>query len=607
MTDNFQVTAMDVIKGLPNIAIRVPAIFRALKAKRSQSDSDSMASFFERSVAKYPNRPLVCYKDRMLSYTEFNNEANKMARFLVAQGVKKGDVVTLLMENRPEYLICFIAIAKVGACSSLVNNSQTGAVLSHSIKLVSPVAAIIGEELVAPFDEVRGELDIPEDQIYCIADSDVQKDVGEVPDNYRNIIELMAEESTENLDETKTITRADHLCYMYTSGTTGLPKAVIMDHNRHCNTIATINAGMNLNKNDVFYLALPLYHATGLIACWGGVVVSGASAVIRRKFSASEFWSDINKYDVTIFGYVGEMCRYLLNQAPLPTDGQHKLKKIFGNGLRPGIWMEFKTRFKIPVILEIYGASEGNTGFANILNIDNTVGMHVGLGSPELVKYDRDKEEAIKGSDGYLVKVEKGEAGLLLGKITDDSPFTGYTQSDKTEKAVFRDVFEPGDAWFNSGDLLRNVGWGHYQFVDRLGDTFRWKGENVSTTQVENILGGHPAVADCVVYGVEIPETNGKAGMAAITLLEGHTVEFDELYDYAISKLPAYAVPVFIRITGDIDTTGSFKYQKSDLKKEAYTVDKCQDPLYVVLPKTKEYVELTGKLQQEIDEGEYAY
>lgn len=603
MASNDQIRPIDLVKGLPNVLSRMPAIYQAAKANRNKHDNQSMPLCVEEVVKKFPNRPAIHFQDRTLTYSEFNAAANKIAHFLKSQGVKRGDVVALLMHNRTEFLINFTAIAKAGACAALLNHTQEGKVLAHSINLVSPVAAIVGEELTAQFDSVRADIQIPDEHIYAVADVDVQKDPGTVPDNYLNLMVLSAGQSRDNLASSSEITRSDHLCYIYTSGTTGMPKAAITDHNRFCTMISTINVAMNLNKNDVYYLALPLYHATGLLACWGSVLASGASVAVRRKFSASEFWDDINKFEATIFGYVGEMCRYLLNQPPKSSDGHHTLKKIFGNGLRPGIWGDFKERFQIPNILEFYGASEGNTGFVNLFNLDNTIGV----GSATLVKYDREKDEVVRGSDGYLIPVEKGEPGLLIGEITESRPFIGYTQKDKTEKAIFRNVFKLGDAWFDTGDLLRNIGCAHYQFVDRLGDTFRWKGENVSTTQVENILSAHPSVADCVVYGVEIPGTNGKAGMASITPKEGYEMPLAELFDFARQNLPAYAVPVFLRHKQDVDTTGTFKYKKSDLKKESYGVISCPDPVFVALPKTTHYVELTETLQSEIEEGELAF
>ncbi|MBV1880798.1 MAG: long-chain-acyl-CoA synthetase [Pseudomonadales bacterium] len=600
---NDVVRPIDLVKGLPNLVARGPAIVQAAVALNTKKEMDSMGLCIERTVKRYPNRPAIYFEDRMLTYREFNEEANRVAHLLVDKGVKRGDVVALFMQNRPEYLIMFTAIAKTGACAALLNNTQTGKVLAHGINLVSPVLAIVGAELAEPFNEIRKDISIASAAIYGVSDSDTQLKPGSVPKKYKNLIKLSRDYPESNLSRTQTITRKDHLCYIYTSGTTGFPKATITDQNRYCTANAGINVAMQLNCKDVYYVALPLYHATGLIACWGSVISAGASVVIRRRFSASEFWDDIDKYQATIFGYVGELCRYLLNQPPKPTDGHHTLKKMFGNGLRPGIWQEFKTRFQVPVILEFYGASEGNTGFANLFNLNNTIGV----GSATLVKYDREKDEVVRDSQGHLVKVEGREPGLLIGAITEATPFIGYTQKDKTESAILRDVFKQGDAWFDTGDLLRHIGCKHYQFVDRLGDTFRWKGENVSTTQVENVLGSHPDIADCVVYGVEIPETNGKAGMAAITPLDGRTLDYPGLLEFLNRELPSYAVPLFFRIKRDIDTTGTFKYKKADLKKEAYNVEACNEPIVVNLPKTETYVSLTAELQNEIDTGVYRF
>ncbi|MDY6943849.1 MAG: long-chain-acyl-CoA synthetase [Pseudomonadota bacterium] len=601
MNDTDLIRPTQLIARLPNLMVRLPAIFKAVRAIRNKDPHDSMPLLFQRTVERFPNNIAIYYEDRTLTYSQFNQEANKIAHYLHSRGVKRGDVVALYMHNRPEFLISLVGIAKAGACTALLNTSQTRKVLAHSINLVSPVAAIVGEELVEPFDEIRPDIQIEKDMIFGVADSDVQADPGAVPTNYHNIIAESRQFPATNLPDSHELTREDHYVYIYTSGTTGMPKAAVTDHNRYCNAGAGINVAMQLTDKDIYYLPLPLYHATGLIACWGSIVATGAAVVVRRRFSASEFWDDINRYQATIFGYVGEMCRYLLNQPAQPTDGQHSLKKMFGNGLRPGIWKEFKTRFKVPHILEFYGSSEGNTGFVNIFNFDNTVGV----GRAILIKYDREREEIVRRADGFCIKVEKGEPGLLIGKITESTPFVGYTQKEKTEAAILRDVFEKGDAWFNTGDLLRGIGCAHYQFVDRLGDTFRWKGENVSTTEVENIIAAVPEVADCAVYGVEIPETNGKAGMASITPLPGKHLDFAKLYVHLHDNLPPYAVPIFLRVKENIDTTGTFKYKKADLKKEGYDVAHCPEPLYVLLPKATEYVPLTAELQREIDSGAY--
>ena len=603
MSNSDIVRPIDVVKKLPKLIERVPSIVNAVRASRKSSDNDSMPKCFELTASKYPGNIAMYYEDEIITYRDFNCRANKIAHYLQSQGVGKGDVVGLYMEDRPEFLINLVAIAKTGACTALVNTAQTGKVLIHSLNLVDAMMCIVGEELIEAFSEVQGDLNMARNKAYFVADSSSPAARKKAPKGFIDLIAESQGEKNSNLPVTATIQRSDHFVYIYTSGTTGMPKATITDHNRYATAFGMINVVMQLNQNDIFYLPLPLFHATGLIPCWGSALSAGAAIVIRRKFSASTFWDDIDKYQATIFGYVGEMCRYLLNQPRKPSDGQHSLKKMFGNGLRPGIWKEFKERFQVPHILEFYGASEGNAAFMNIFNIDNTVGV----GKATLVKYDKESESIVRDAEGHLIKVEQGEPGLLIGEITPKTPFIGYTQKDKTESAILRDVFKKGDAWFNTGDMLRNIGCAHYQFVDRLGDTFRWKGENVSTTQVENIIGSYADVAGCAVYGVEIPDTNGKAGMATITPQENVQLDFAALYEYISKNLPSYAIPVFLRIKTEIDTTGTFKYKKADLKTDGYDKAKVSDQLYVALAKGKEYTPLSDTLLDEVNNGTHRF
>ncbi|MGB1202881.1 MAG: AMP-binding enzyme, partial [Alloalcanivorax venustensis] len=322
---------------------------------------------------------------------------------------------------------------------------------------------------------------------------------------------------------------------------------------------------------------------------------------------ASRFWDDIRHYECSAFGYVGELCRYLHEQPEKPNDKDNKIKVIVGNGLRPGIWKDFKARFGIDRVVELYASSEGNVAFTNVFNFDNTVGF-----SPvsyAIVKYDKEKEEPVRDSNGRMIKVGKGESGLMIGEITDKTPFDGYTDKEKTEKSILRDVFAKGDAWFNTGDMMRDIGFRHAQFVDRLGDTFRWKGENVSTTEVEQIMDGFDGIAETVVYGVEIPNTNGRAGMAQVRLQGDHTdFDYKGLCQYLARELPPYAVPVFLRINEDaMETTGTFKHQKNKLKEQKYDLAQQDNPVYVLLPGESCYQLLTAEIQQNIDNGQYRF
>jgi citronellyl-CoA synthetase len=400
----------------------------------------------------------------------------------------------------------------------------------------------------------------------------------------------------------------DPCFYIYTSGTTGLPKAGVFKHGRWMRSSASFGLiALDMQPHDIVYCTLPLYHATGLCVCWGSAINGASGFAIRRKFSASQFWNDVRKYHATTLGYVGELCRYLVDQPTSAEDNQHGVTKMIGNGLRPGAWDAFKTRFGVEHICELYAASDGNIGFTNILNFDHTIGFS--LMAWELVAYDHDSGQPIRNAKGFMNKVAKGAQGLLLARIDDKAPLDGYTDPQKTEKVVLHDVFKKGDRYFNTGDLLRNIGFGHAQFVDRLGDTYRWKGENVSTTEVENILLQHPHIAEAVAYGVEVHNTNGRAGMAAITPAESlATLDFSELLDFARQQMPAYAVPLFLRVKVKMETTGTFKYQKTRLKDEAFDPGKTgDDPIYAWLPGTQTYVQVTEQVLADIHGGKYRY
>mgnify|MGYP000205019961 FL=1 len=356
------------------------------------------------------------------------------------------------------------------------------------------------------------------------------------------------------------------------------------------------------------YVTLPLYHATGTVVCWCGVIAGAAALAIRRKYSTSAFWQDVQKFDASAIGYVGELCRYLMDAPPSALEKGHRVKKMIGNGMRPNIWNKFKQRFGIEEVLELYASSEGNVGFSNVFNFDNTVGF-----SPTpyaIIQFDKEKNQPVRNADGWCIKVKKGETGLLVGKITRRSPFDGYTDAEKNKAVIIKDLFKQGDAYFNTGDLVRDIGFRHAQFVDRLGDTFRWKGENVSTTEVENALSEYEKIAEAVVYGVEIPHTNGRAGMAAITLADGAALDEADCSKMAAEFrkcLPAYAVPLFLRVQQQAETTGTFKYQKSKLKEQAFSPNAAGERLLVLLPNSTAYCDLTAEIFDNIQAYKYRF
>ncbi|CAI8821752.1 long-chain-acyl-CoA synthetase [Pseudomonas sp. IT-P4] len=609
-TSNDTITWGMMLRKLPSIAKAIPRVVKGMKAANVKDPTQAcgLGWSFEQATLRNPDGPALLQGDVTLSYSEVNQWANRIAHHLIGQGIGKGDVVAVFIENRPELLVTILAVAKVGAISALLNTSQTRDTLVHSVNLVAPAAIIVGEELVPAYLGVRDRVSIKADRTWFVADQDTSRQPGIAPEGFINLMTVSLDDGSDNPASSRQIFFDDPCFYIYTSGTTGLPKAGVFKHGRWMRSSASFGMiALDMRPDDVVYCTLPLYHATGLCVCWGSAVSGASGFAIRRKFSASQFWNDTRKYRATTIGYVGELCRYLVDQPSSADDSRHDVKKMIGNGLRPGAWNEFKTRFAVNHICELYAASDGNIGFTNILNFDNTIGFS--LMSWELVAYDHDSGAPIRQANGLMRKVAKGEQGLLLAKIDDKAPLDGYTDPQKTAKVVLEDVFEKGDRYFNTGDLLRNIGFGHAQFVDRLGDTYRWKGENVSTTEVENILLQHPLISEAVAYGVEIRNTNGRAGMAAITPAESlATLDFSELLAFAREQMPAYAVPLFLRVKVKMETTGTFKYQKTRLKDEAFDPGKTgDDPIYAWLPGTQTYVQVTEQLLSDIHDGKYRY
>ncbi len=374
-----------------------------------------------------------------------------------------------------------------------------------------------------------------------------------------------------------------------------------MTHYRWLRALAGFGGlGMRLNSNDTLYCCLPLYHNNALTVALSSVLNSGATLALGKSFSASKFWDEVIRYDATAFIYIGEICAYLLNQPAKPTDRQHKVRVIAGNGLRPEIWDEFTERFGIERVCEFYAASEGNTAFVNIFNVDKTTGI---CPTPvAFVEYDADTGEPVRGEDGRVRKVRNGEPGLLLSKVSSFQPFDGYTDKKASEKKLVRNAFREGDVWFNTGDLMRSQGFGHAAFADRLGDTFRWKGENVATTEVEAAVSTDPQIEEATVFGVEVPGTGGRAGMAAIQLREGEEFDGKALAKAAYEQLPGYAVPLFVRVVEELEHTSTFKSQKVDLRKEGYGAD-VEDPIYVLAGRDEGYVPFYDEYPDEVKAG----
>ena len=608
MSQSDLISPLRFLGRLPQHLPRLPRLLRGLYyvGIRNREKNLSLAWALERTAQQHPERPALLDENRQLSYAQFNTWANRLAWAFKAEGVRHGSVVAVMLENRLELLAILAALSKLGAVGALVNSTQRGKVLAHSLNLVNPSLILVGDELLEAFDEVAGLLENPQTPRYWIADRDCLADAGVAPDGWSNLLRLAQSQAAGNPPDSAQVQLKDPCFLIYTSGTTGLPKASILSHGKWIKAYGGFgHSGLTLNNKDVLYLTLPCYHNNAVTVCWSAAIAGGAAIALRRKFSASAFWPDVAHYQATCFGYIGELCRYLLNQPEHPAEKNNSLRCMIGNGLRPSIWSEFKARFGVEQITEFYASSEGNIGFTNVFNFDNTVGFSPATYA--IVRYDLENDRAIRTAKGFLQKADKGEPGLLISEISAKWPFDGYTDPSKSEAAILRNVFKQGDAWFNSGDLMRDIGCKHAQFVDRLGDTFRWKGENVSTTEVENVLGAFPGVEDAVVYGVEIPGTNGRCGMAALRLREGAELDGAALAAHLDSELPVYAAPLFIRLLSKVETTGTFKYKKTDLKQAAYDPARVGDALLVRLPGNSHFETLDQPLFQAIGQQAYRF
>jgi fatty-acyl-CoA synthase len=551
---------------------------------------------------KYGDAPALLSDRERFSYSELAARANRYARWALAQGLRKGDTVCLMMPGRPEYLAIWIGITRIGGVVALLNTHLTGPALAHSINVVRPKHIIVAAELFAALSSARAHLD-SDPEIWLHGDADA---------NFARIDRVVDGLSGDALEasDCPPLTIEDHALYIYTSGTTGLPKAANMNHYRVMLASYAFAGVMNTRASDRMYDCLPLYHTAGGLLATGALLVNGGSVVIRDKFSAREFWDDVVRWDCTCFQYIGELCRYLLNAPPSPQERAHRLRLACGNGLRPDVWAQFKERFRVPQIIEFYAATEGNVSLFNFDGKEGAVGRlpwwMAARFPTKIVRFDRERQQPVRDERGFCIECEVDEPGEVVGKILKDASkpgqrFEGYADATETGRKVLHDVFEKGDAWFRTGDLMRKDKNGYFYFVDRIGDTFRWKGENVSTTEVEEAIGRFGGIAEANVYGVAVPGRDGRAGMAA--LVAGDNLNLTALHDHLAQQLPEYARPVFLRIRQDNDVTTTFKQKKVDLVKDGFDPSRTGDPIYFSDPQRKAFVRLDGALFDDINAG----
>jgi fatty-acyl-CoA synthase len=567
--------------------------------KLKPDSPDTVADIIERWARERPNNVAIYFEDKKYTYAEYDAAANRYARWAQAQGLKKGDVVALLMENRPEYLFAWTGLVKIGVVAALINTNLKEKALAHSIAVAEARNLILGAEMAENFATCLDELKEPV-KVWT---------TGGLVQGTENLDTALAAQSSANLpkDVRAGMVAADKCFYIYTSGTTGLPKAANMSHLRIQNMMHSFAAAMKTTERDRMYVVLPLYHSAGGVCAIGSTLTSGGSVIIRRKFSATQFWDDCVKYRATQFEYIGELCRYLLNTPPHKLERKHGLRVVMGNGLRPEIWSAFKARFRIPKIIEFYGATEGNVALVNVDGKVGAVGRIPGylrnLLPTRLVRFDVEHEQPVRGPDGFCIECKPGDIGEAIGRIDlERGRFEGYTKSTETEKKILRDVFAKGDAWFRTGDLLKRDKTGYFYFIDRIGDTFRWKGENVATSEVAEAISVYPGVKEANVYGVQVPGTDGRAGMASL-VIEGQ-LDLAKFKEHVEKNLPAYARPIFLRLQPHIEITGTFKHRKIELVKEGFDPKLIKEPLYFMEPLHARYVPLTSEIYDRIMAGE---
>jgi fatty-acyl-CoA synthase len=557
-----------------------------LTSRIEANPSRLFADVVEDWAARQPDRAALISQAETFSYRTLAERINRYARWALSVGIEPGDTVCLLLPSRPDYIAAWLGISKVGGVAALINTRLVGLSLSHCINVADADHVILADDLAGVFETALPYLNrAPKIWIHGRGG---EASIDPMLDGIDG--------SPLSPAERRAVTISDRALLIYTSGTTGLPKAASVSHRRILNWGGWFAGLTNASPEDRLYDCLPLFHSVGGIVAPCSMLTAGASVVLADKFSASQFWSDIVRWDCTLFQYIGELCRYLLKAPASQLENRHRLRLACGNGLRGDIWEAFQARFAIPRILEFYAATEGNFSLYNVEGRPGAIGRIPPLLAHRfpaaIVRLDAELGVPVRAENGLCIPCARGEVGEAIGRIgtADDGGgrFEGYTDKDETEKKILRDVLAPGDAWFRTGDLMRLDESGFFHFVDRVGDTFRWKGENVATSEVNEAILDGADVIDATTYGVEIPGADGRAGMAAI--VTGDRFDLAEFRNHLSRRLPAYAHPVFVRISGALETTETFKQKKQQLSREGFDPRLVTDPLFFRDPESGVYL-----------------
>ncbi|XP_068131709.1 long-chain fatty acid transport protein 2-like [Hyperolius riggenbachi] len=571
-------------------------IEKSVQFRRSAGVLDS----FLQHVSTRPDHKFILYQDQSYTYKEIDLKSNQAAWALKQHAkLKQGDCVAIFSFNQPAYVWIWLALAKLGCPMSCLNfNIRDKALLQCFLPCEAKVL-IAAAELKPYVEEVLPRLLEQGIMVFYLSREALS-------DGTHSLLDKMDAASEEPVPQSfrSDISPESPALYIYTSGTTGLPKAAIISQ-RRVFTGASVIMLCGLTSKDVLYIPIPLYHSAGLIVGLRGCIQRGATCVLKNKFSVSQFWDDCRKYKVTAFQYIGEIVRYLCNTQKKDNDKDHCIRFAMGNGLRADVWRDFTQRFGKIEFYELYGATEGNAFFCNYSQKEGAIGRHnmfMKLVLPyEVVKYDKETFEPLRDSKGRCIRTATGEPGLVIGKIIKSNPFRGYAKNPTlTEKKIIRNAMVKGDMYFNSGDLVKSDKEGFVYFVDRTGDTFRWKGENVATTEVEDVLLTVDFIELCNVYGVSVPYHEGRIGMASITLKENRSFDGKKLYGILLDYLPNYARPRFVRIKDSMEITGTYKHIKWHLMNDGFNPLTIKDHLYFLDEDVKSYVPMDQNIYNAI-------
>ncbi len=549
---------------------------------------------------RHGDAPALSSPASTLTYRGLAGACNRYARWALARGLQSGDVICLFMANCPDYMAIWLGLSRIGVTVALINTNLTGEALLHSVTTVAPRGVIAGAGLAATLNGVRARLPAAlECWVHGASDSGLPR------------LDLaVADFSDEALaaGEFRAPTLAQRALCIYTSGTTGLPKAANVSHYRLMQWSHWFAGLMDTRPTDRMYNCLPMYHSVGGVVATGATLVGGGTVILRERFSATAFWADVSAERCTLMQYIGELCRYLLAGPPQPEETRHSLRLACGNGLRAEVWLPFQERFRVPQILEYYAATEGNFSLYNCEGRAGAIGRIPPFLAHRLpvalVSFDPATGLPARDAQGRCRRCAVEEAGEAIGQIVGDqgaSRFEGYTDGAASEKKILRDVFAPGDRWYRTGDLMRQDAQGFFYFVDRVGDTFRWKGENVSTAELAGVIAQVPGVMDVAVYGVEVPQADGRAGMAALVV--GKDFDLAVLRSALVAQLPAYARPVFLRVLGTLEITGTFKLRKQELMQEGYDPARVRDALFIDSAAAGSYLPLDAARFEQLRSG----